>query len=54
MILAADSEGPDQTAYLRSLIWTFTAHARPEGTFSLERLASKTWSEQYHSAAGPY
>ena len=36
MILAADSEGPDQTAHPRSLIWAFAAqHMFPEGTFSL-------------------
>ena len=35
MILAADSEGPDQTAHTRSLIRAFALRACPEGTFSL-------------------
>ena len=31
----ADSEGPDQTAHLRSLIWAFAAPARIIGYFRL-------------------
>ena len=34
MILLADSEGPDQTARLRSLIWAFAAHICSKTTFS--------------------
>ena len=35
MILLADSEGPDQTARMRRLIWAFTDRAHmPEDTFS--------------------
>ena len=36
MILLADSEGPDQTAHLGSLIWTFAVRTWPEGTFLLD------------------
>ena len=36
MLLYADSEGPDQTALTRSLIWAFAAHICPEGTFSYD------------------
>ena len=35
MILLADSEGPDQTAQMRSLIWVFAVRTRLEGTFWL-------------------
>ena len=35
MILAADSEDPDQTAHERSLIWVLAVRACPEETFSL-------------------
>ena len=35
MILLADSEGPDQTAHLNSLIWAFTVYTCLKGTFSL-------------------
>ena len=34
MILLAESEGPDQTARQRSLIWAFALCTCPEGTFS--------------------
>ena len=35
MSFAADSEGPDQTAQTRSLIWAFAVRACPENKFSL-------------------
>ena len=35
MILLADSEGPDQTAHLPTLIWAITVCISPKGTFSL-------------------
>ena len=34
MILFANSEGPDQTAHPRSLIWAFAVCTWPEGLFS--------------------
>ena len=34
MILQANSEGPDQTARMRSLIWAFSVRICPEGTSS--------------------
>ena len=34
MILQADSEGPDQTAQMRSLIWAFAVRICPECLFS--------------------
>ena len=34
MILLADSEGPDQTAQMRSLIWAFAVRICPKDTFS--------------------
>ena len=33
MILAVDSDDPDQTAYLHSLIWAFAVCACPKDTF---------------------
>ena len=36
MISLADSEGPDQTARMRSLIWAFAVRIWSEGTFSLD------------------
>ena len=35
MILAANSEGPSQTAQMHSLIWAFTFSACAKGTFWL-------------------
>ena len=35
MILLVDSEGPDQTAQMRSLIWALPVRACPKDTFSL-------------------
>ena len=35
MILAADSEGPDQIAHSRSLTWAFAVRECPYGTVSL-------------------
>ena len=35
MILTGESESPDQTAHLCSLIWAFTIRTSPEGTFFL-------------------
>ena len=34
MILLADSEGPDQTARMRSLIWAFAVRISPMTSFS--------------------
>ena len=34
MVLTAESEGPEQTAHPRSLIWAFAVRACSEGTFS--------------------
>ena len=34
MALQEDSEGPDQTAQVRSLVWAFAVPICPEGTFS--------------------
>ena len=35
MILLADSEGPDQTARMRSLIWAFTVRICPTTHFRI-------------------
>ena len=37
MILAADSEGPDQTARMRSLIWAFALRICPKTRFRVAR-----------------
>ena len=37
MILFVDSEDPDQTAHLCSLIWDFAGDTWPKETFSLGR-----------------
>ena len=37
MILLADSEGPDQTAHPRSLIWAFTVRICPKTCFRIAR-----------------
>ena len=34
MILLADSEGPDQTAHLNSLIWAFTVYTSQRHIFT--------------------
>ena len=39
MILLADSEDPDQTAYPRSLLWAFAVRTQPEVTFLPSRAA---------------
>ena len=38
MILLADSEGPDQTARMRRLIWAFAVRLRPKTLFRMARL----------------
>ena len=40
MILLADSEGPDQTARMRSLIWAFAVRMCPNTYF---RMALSKW-----------
>ena len=37
MILLADSEGPDQTARMRSLIWAFAVRICPNTRFPIAR-----------------
>ena len=51
MILLADSEGPDQTARTRSMIWAYAVHICPK-TFShgTARLSLKTVSSRVISA----
>ena len=34
MVILVDSEGPDQTARMRSLIWAFAVHIMFKDTFS--------------------
>ena len=49
MILLADSEGPDQTARMRSLIWAFAVRKYPKSRF---RMAGFTWQprrSRYHT-----
>ena len=37
MILLADSEGPDQTARMRSPIWAFTVRICPKTVYRMAR-----------------
>ena len=46
IILLEDSEGPDQTAHLRSLIWAYAVRACPEDTFSLSTALFIMWSDK--------
>ena len=51
MILLADSEGPDQTALMRSLILVFAARVCPKRRF---RMARPKWSPSRPAAASKY
>ena len=52
MSLAANGEGPDQTAHPRSLIWAFAVRASPECTFSVARLIYKVSIRITFTSAG--
>ena len=45
MILLADSEGPDQTAWMRRLIWAFTVRICSKTRFRLMRAIFHTSAE---------
>ena len=44
MIFYADSEGPDQTARMRRLIWAFAGPHMPEDTFSHGAAQINEWA----------
>ena len=50
MILLADSEGPDQTARMRRLIWAFAVRICPKTRF---RVARQEMLQSYSSSMVP-
>ena len=52
MILLADSEGPDQTARMRRLIWAFATLIMPEKTFLHGAVPMNTVESRYLEIQG--